>query len=253
MIDTGWVRLHRKILDWEWFKDSNTFHLFIYLLLNANHQTGYYQGIEVKRVQLITGRKKISSEIGLSEQNVRTSLHKLEKTQNLTIKTTNKFSIITICNYDSYQSEKSETNQQTNQQLTNNQPTTNQQLTTNNNNKNNKNEKNEKKNTDVYPDFLKLFNETTGKKYRKLDNKTQNHLKELQTLGFTQDDILNAIKNCMADEFHQQNNMKFLTPEFITRTDKLEKFLNYKPLPVTVNGSAKSAGIMAKYGVKTIQ
>lgn len=142
----GWIKLHRRFLLWEWYKDSNTKNLFLHLLIKANHKPNNYQGITVQRGQLVTGRKQLSYEIGLSEQSIRTSLNRLKSTNEITIKTTNKNSIITILNYDFYQSEK-ETNQQANQQLTSNQPATNQQSTTNKNDNNEENENNNKKRT----------------------------------------------------------------------------------------------------------
>ena len=144
----GWIKLHRKFLTWEWFDKSEMVHLFLYLLLKANHENNIWQGVEIKRGQLITGRKILSKDTGISEQSIRTCMNRLKLTNELTIKTTNKYTIITICNYDSYQTVNNNNNQQINQQSTNNQPTINQQSTTN---KNEKNEKNEKK---IYiPDF----------------------------------------------------------------------------------------------------
>ena len=57
-------------------------------------------------------------------------LCRLKSTSEITIRSTNKYSIITICNYDYYQNFSIEDNQQTNQQIPNEQPATNQQLTT---------------------------------------------------------------------------------------------------------------------------
>lgn len=142
----GWVKIHRRLTDWEWFDDDITFKLFIYLLLKANHKPKKWNGITIKRGQLVTGRKKLSAELGKSEQTIRTHLKRLKSTNEITIKTTNKYSIITICKYESYQAKEKnnnqQDNQQANQQLTNNQPTTNQQLTTNKNDKKEKKEKN---------------------------------------------------------------------------------------------------------------
>lgn len=139
----GWIKLHRKLTTWEWYTDSKMVHLFLHLLLTANHKDGKFQGIDIKKGQVITGRHKLSASTGLSEQNIRTCLSKLEVTNEITIQTTNKNSLITIINYDFYQCEVEKTNQVTSKstnQLTNNQPTTNQQLTTNNNDKNEENE-----------------------------------------------------------------------------------------------------------------
>jgi hypothetical protein len=58
----------------------------------------------------------------MSEMQIRTALEHLKTTKEITIKTTNRFSIITICNYNTYQDENCEDNQQDNQQITNKQP-----------------------------------------------------------------------------------------------------------------------------------
>lgn len=122
----GFVVLHRKITEWEWYGDTNTFRLFVHLLLTANHKATKYQGRSIGRGELVVGRKKLSSILGLSEQSIRTSLDRLKNTGEITIKTTNKFSIVTVTNYGLYQDKDSKSTSK----LTNQQPTTNQQLTT---------------------------------------------------------------------------------------------------------------------------
>ena len=131
---TGWIKIHRKFLDWEWFNKSEAVHLFMYLVLKANHKDGQWQGIDIKKGQFVTSFGKISSDTGISLQTIRTLLKKFEKTNEINIQTTNKFTIVTLCKYECYQQE----NEPTNTQLTNEQQTTNKQLTTNKNNKNEK-------------------------------------------------------------------------------------------------------------------
>lgn len=97
-----------------------------------------FQEVFLSPGQFIFGRKAASIELAMTERGVRTCIESLSKSQNVTIKTTNKFSIITIINWDTYQEEKEKTTIKT----TNNRPTTDQQLTTNKNDKNEKNEKN---------------------------------------------------------------------------------------------------------------
>jgi biotin operon repressor len=125
----GWVKLHRKILKWEWFQDDNTFRVFLHLLLTANYKNTKWKGIEIKRGQVLTGRSSLAVTIGISEQSVRTCLNRLKLTSEITIKSTNKYSIVTINKYEDYQIIDSNINQQNNQQpnkpSTNNQPTTN--------------------------------------------------------------------------------------------------------------------------------
>jgi hypothetical protein len=145
----GWIKLHRKFLAWEWYNKSEMVHLFIHLLLSANHISKKWQGIQIERGQFLCSRETLANSIGVSCQVIRSCLTKLISTNEITIKTTNKYSIITICNYDSYQVFENNFNQQDNQlhnqQSTNNQPTINQQLTTTKKDKNVKNVNNENK------------------------------------------------------------------------------------------------------------
>lgn len=135
----GWIKLHRQMTKWEWYKDSNTFKLFIHLLLLANHEENQWQGQAIKRGQLITSINHLSEECGISIQNARTSLKKLKSTHEITSKTTNKYTLITIENYDKFQGEVIEITHESTNKLTINQQTTNNQLTTNKNDKNDNN------------------------------------------------------------------------------------------------------------------
>ena len=141
----GWIKIHRKFLDWQWFKKPEAVQLFIYMLLKANHKGGNWQGHEIKKGQFITSAQTISNDTKLSLQVVRTLLKKFELTNEIIVKSTNKFTMLTICKYECYQDESN----MTNKQLTNKQQTTNKQLTTN------KNEKNNKEN--IYREFQHLF------------------------------------------------------------------------------------------------
>jgi len=156
----GWIKLHRKFLEWEWFKMPEMVQLFIFLLISANHEVKKWQGIEIKRGEYLTGRESLSLKTGLSQQVIRTCLNRLKSTSEITIKSTNKYSIISICKYDSYQynlnDANQQINQQTNQQSTSNQPATNQQLTTNKNEKNNKNEIIKEKDQNLIPENQEL-------------------------------------------------------------------------------------------------
>ena len=107
-----WIKLHTKFQKWSWYKDGNTCRLFIHLLLNANWKNEIYNDSVIMRGSLITTRKKLSSELGLSEREIRTALQHLQTTNEIAIKTTNKFSIITISNYAFYQNSDQQNDQQ---------------------------------------------------------------------------------------------------------------------------------------------
>lgn len=140
----GFIKLHRKTLDWEWKNKPLTLALFVHLLLNANHKENKWQGISIKAGQLISGRKQLSIDTGLTERQIRTALNHLKSTNEVTIKTTNKYSIITITNWDLYQSN--------DQQNAIKRPTNDQQPTTLKECKNEKNVKNNK--TALRPDYI---------------------------------------------------------------------------------------------------
>lgn len=171
----GWIKLHRGFTKFEWYQDANTMRVFLHLLITANHKKAKWQGNTIDRGQLITSRGHLSRDLGMTVQVVRTSLAKLEKTENITIKTTSKFTLLSICNYDTYQSEGSENNQRVNQQLTIKQPALNQHLTTNKNDKNNKEEK-EKGGEFV---FFGIDVRTLNQKTRQGKKRTLDQLKEV--------------------------------------------------------------------------
>lgn len=116
MSKEGFITISRKIMDWEWYQKPNMAHLFIHLILSANYMDGRFQNILIKRGQLVTSLDKISIKTGLTRAQIRTCFEHLKSTLEITIKSTNNFSIITICKYDTYQSKEnkqSHTNQPT--------------------------------------------------------------------------------------------------------------------------------------------
>ncbi len=161
----GHIKLDRKILDWEWYQDANTFRLFIHLLLMANHKDAKWRGNVIQRGQLITGLDTLSTELHLTVMQIRTCFDKLKSTGEITIKVTNKFRVVTICKYDTYQSFKNENNNQTINQpnievtdsLTSKQQADNNQVTANNNDNNDNNNKEDNK-INIYKPVAENFN-----------------------------------------------------------------------------------------------
>ena len=126
----GFIRLWRKIDDCQSASRGLAYiGAMSWLLSKARHQSAWVGGQHIERGQLAVTRSELSYKWKVSEQTVRTILKNLESDGFLTIKSTNKFSLITIENWAVYQGDDAEANQQinqqANQQLTNNQPTTN--------------------------------------------------------------------------------------------------------------------------------
>jgi hypothetical protein len=90
----------------------------------------------ISRGQVVIGRKALAETLHLSEQQIRTALSKLISTNEITTKSTNHETIVTICKYDTYQSFNEENQSQSTNGITNNitiqQPTDNQRITTSN-------------------------------------------------------------------------------------------------------------------------
>lgn len=182
----GFIKVDRKILKWEWYQDVKVFHLFLYFLLKANHCDGRWQGNDIKRGQLLTGRLQLAKDTGLTEREIRTCLNKLKMTGEVTIKVTSKFSIITICKYDFYQSEYTESDQQKDQQIdqpsTSKRPANDQQATINNNTNNNKEGLRKEFNTMPVPENFNGLPDRTKEAAYELIFRTQRHKLSDETL-----------------------------------------------------------------------
>jgi len=137
----GWVKLHRNLTQWGWYDDSNTKAVFLHLLLMAQHEPKLYRGVQLEKGQLITGRHTLAKVLGLTEQQVRTCITRLKSTNEITTKTTNKFTVVTLTNWAKYQLDEEKTTSKTTNKTTAQQPTNNQQTTTYKNDKNVNNEK----------------------------------------------------------------------------------------------------------------
>lgn len=218
---SGYVFLHRSLLTWEWYNDINTKCLFIHCLLKANWQDTQWRNINVVRGSFITSLENLSNETGLSVKKIRASLDKLKRAGNLAITTTNKYSVVSIVKYDDYQYQEPEKGTQKGTQMGAKRATDKEY-----NNINNIYTNNLSVNWDA---LVEQFNEITGKKTRVVNTKTKRQFKDRLKEGYTKEDFVNAITNCSKDPFQKDNGLKYLTLEFISRADKLEKYATMNP------------------------
>ncbi len=124
----GWIKLHRKFLQWEWYTDINTKVLFIHLLLKANYDNTRFRGNLIERGYLEVNLPQLSIETNLSKQNIRTALSKLEKTGEIIKKSAHNKTLIKIVNYNIYQDKFTYDKHSSNIQSTNNQHITNSKI-----------------------------------------------------------------------------------------------------------------------------
>lgn len=237
----GYIKLWRKSIESQVWDNPDVWRFWTYCLMKASHKNHTavigFQEVDLEPGQFIFGRKIASEETGLSEQTIRTCIKYL-KHKNLTIKPTNKFSIISIINWDGYQSQENEINQQPNHEVTNNQPTSNQQVTTYKNDKNIKNDKNVK-NKDIYVSVCEYLNQKTGKKYKPSSKATQGLIRARINEGFKQEDFLTVIDNQCVKWLTDPKMMEYLRPQTLFGT-KFESYLNNTPNPLTGKFSDKT-------------
>lgn len=101
----GFIKIDKKILEWEWYKDEHTKNFFFHCLLKANSKDERFKGIVIERGQFIASLPVLSDELFLTVNELRTAIKHLKTTGEITVKTYPKFSVFTVVNYDLYQCE----------------------------------------------------------------------------------------------------------------------------------------------------
>lgn len=101
--NTGWVRLYRSTLGWEWFDDPLTLQLWVVCLLKANYLPTRWRGVEIERGAFVTSVDGLCAETGQTTRQIRTRLARLQASGEISVRATNYKSIITVCKFDTYQ------------------------------------------------------------------------------------------------------------------------------------------------------
>ncbi|MBR2550687.1 MAG: hypothetical protein IKE92_11870 [Clostridiales bacterium] len=101
--ENGFIVLHRKMLEWEWYSDPKTVTVWLYLLLKANWKPNRWRGIDIERGQTLETIAGIAKATGLSVRSVRTALEHLKSTNEVTTKSTGYGTLISITQYSKYQ------------------------------------------------------------------------------------------------------------------------------------------------------
>ena len=126
--DNGYMKLFRKISEWEWYDDPITFKVFLHFLITARWQDGSWHGIEIKRGEVLESLPSIAKKNGLTVQNVRTAIQQLLNTNSITIRKAGRFHVYMVYEYEKYQGQH-EYQQESNREVTENQQESNREVT----------------------------------------------------------------------------------------------------------------------------
>lgn len=99
----GWISLHRKTIQTDWYTNIPAKVLAVHLLLRVNETPETWHGVTIERGSFVTSRAHLSEETGLTERQVRTGISKLVASGFCTVTATKQSSIITVCKFDEYQ------------------------------------------------------------------------------------------------------------------------------------------------------
>lgn len=125
MCSSNFIKLNRKIIEWEWWSDINTFRVFVYMLMCAYWKDGNYRGSLIPRGSFPSSISELARGTNLTDNEIRTALKHLKSTGEITSKSNNKYTVFTVNNYDLYQAN----NEQNDEQNTNDSQAINKPLT----------------------------------------------------------------------------------------------------------------------------
>src|SRR5690606_22272709 len=122
----GWIKLHRSLLEWEWYDDLNATRLLIHLLVSVNYQDKKWKGIIIKSGSMAFSWETLSASCGLTTMQCRTAMDKLEKSKEVTRNVTRKYQVVSLVKWDKLQSNE----ESVNNQITGKEQTSNRKVTT---------------------------------------------------------------------------------------------------------------------------
>lgn len=249
MNDGNYIKINRSILEWEWYKDQNTKDLFLHMLIKANWKDGKFQGTTVPRGSFVSSISKLSSEISLTEREIRTAISHLKMTGEVTSKTTNKFTVFTVLNYDLYQSNDKQNDNQlpSERQADDKQTTTIEEVK-----KEIREEEKKEKNNTVFDNTVRstdvqqvidAWNSLPGlSRIKKIVSGTQRHgWLKARIRDYGLDEVLRAVENVRNSPFLLGQSEKgwVITFDWFVRPNNFPKVLdgNYNDKPEAENKS----------------
>lgn len=103
MVDEGYIKIYRKLAEWEWHDCPATLSVLVHILIGANYEPKKWHGLDVERGQMIISVAHLASMCGVTYSQARTALSRLVESKVIEAETSNQNTIITLLNYDKYQ------------------------------------------------------------------------------------------------------------------------------------------------------
>jgi uncharacterized phage protein (TIGR02220 family) len=221
----GWVKFHRKAYDNFLYKEHRPHtrrEAWEDIIAMVNFEDAEFLigniKIECKRGQSVMSLESWGKIFNWDKSKVKRFFDLLSNEKMIVTENLSKTTRITICNYEQYQGDRN-----ADETLMKRKRNADETLM-----KPIKEEEERKEEIRIlYGQFISEFNRITGKKFQGT-KPDKVHFEARIKEGFTIDQFITAITNCKNDKYHIENP-HFLTPEFITRPDKLQRYLNAMP------------------------
>ena len=237
MLDTGFVKIYRSLLNWEWYDDINTKTVFLHLLLTVSIADSQWHGITIQRGSRVSSYAILAEETRLSVDKVRTAISHLESTGEVTRYKYPKYTVFAINNYSKFQDVPSisQGESQSNPKVV---PRSSQQYKKNKKNKNDiyivgnsnfenvEDAKSEKPDAKPYQEIVDYLNQKAGTSYSSNSKTTQANIRARLAEGYTVEDFKRVIDNKCTDWIGTQWE-EYLRPSTLFGT-KFENYLNRK-------------------------
>ena len=142
----GFVKIHRQLVSWGWYQDHVVKDLFLHLILTANFREQEWMGRTIGPGQVVTSYAHLARDLGFSVKQIRTALEKLKRTGEVASEATNRYTVVTIVNWEKYQlTEEAAASEEASKEANEGQTEGNQEANEGQQLKKGKNEKKEKK------------------------------------------------------------------------------------------------------------
>lgn len=246
MANDGYIKLFRSMMSWEWYTDANTMRVFLHILLNANHCDKEFRGMAIRRGEWLTSYNKIATALGLSKKQVRLSIDKLKRTQEVRTRRARDGALdgllIIVENYTLYQSTDKEGGHSVGYHEGHDEGTT---RALNKNEKNVKNivlpkgsmsskaEKDPQK--EQRKEIIAYLNERVGKSFKESTESTRKHINGRLSEGYTVEDFKKVIDTKSQEWLGNPRMEKYLRPGTLFSPTHFEAYLNESGEPPEID------------------